>query len=346
MSPSELGLQTPIHPNQLQHSAASAMTSLREEVEDFDDYESLPESTSLAANLMAGAFAGIMEHTVMFPVDAIKTRMQVGAASAAATSSAVAGGTAGVQAYSGIVNAVTSISAAEGARSLWRGVSSVVLGAGPAHAVYFAVYEAVKNSLGGNKDTNHHPVVASVAGASATITSDALMNPFDVIKQRMQLHGARFSGFSDCAAQIYRKEGLSAFYVSYPTTLLMNVPFTAINFTIYESASKILNPNRRHDPLSHCVAGGLAGAMAAAVTTPLDVVKTMLQTRGVASLYDAKAASVNSFMDAARYIYQRDGLKGFARGMRPRVVSNMPSTAICWTSYEMAKFYLVKSHQF
>lgn len=319
------------------------MSSSREEVEDFDDYEALPENTSLTANLMAGAFAGIMEHTVMFPVDAIKTRMQV----ASAAPSTIAAGTAGAsQAYSGIVNAVTSISAAEGARSLWRGVSSVVLGAGPAHAVYFAVYEAVKNSLGGNKDAGHHPFVASLAGASATISSDALMNPFDVIKQRMQLNGSRFNGFADCASQIYRKEGLSAFYVSYPTTLLMNVPFTAINFTVYESACKVLNPNRRHDPLSHCLAGGLAGAMAAAVTTPLDVIKTMLQTKGVASLYDAKAANVNSFMDAARYIYQRDGLKGFARGMRPRVVSNMPSTAICWTSYEMAKFYLVKSHQF
>ncbi|ANB12366.1 Mrs3p [Sugiyamaella lignohabitans] len=298
--------------------------------EDYDDYESLPQNTSLAANLVAGAAAGIMEHTVMYPVDAIKTRMQV-----------VTG--AGNK-YSGIVSAVTRISAAEGARSLWRGMTSVVIGAGPAHAVYFAVYESVKNSLGGNADKHHHPIVTSIAGASATTTSDALMNPFDVIKQRMQLRGAKYSGFFHCALDIYKKEGFGAFYVSYPTTLMMNIPFTAVNFTVYESASKFLNPNKVHDPLVHCVAGGIAGASAAAITTPLDVIKTLLQTKGLN--YDVSVRQLNSFKDAASYIYKHDGLRGFWKGLRPRVVSNMPSTAISWTSYEMAKFYLYKSSHF
>uniref|UniRef100_A0A060T618 ARAD1C16654p n=1 Tax=Blastobotrys adeninivorans TaxID=409370 RepID=A0A060T618_BLAAD len=290
-------------------------------VECEDDYESLPENSTLAANLMAGAFAGIMEHTVMYPVDAIKTRMQ------AASSGNL---------YSGIVNAVSKISSTEGAMSLWRGISSVVIGAGPAHAVYFAVYEAVKNSLGGNDDHAHHPVVAAIAGASATTSSDALMNPFDVIKQRMQLYGRKYRSFSHCALDIYRREGLSAFYVSYPTTLIMNVPFTAVNFVMYETASKILNPKRIHDPLVHCVAGGIAGATAAAITTPLDVIKTLLQTRG----YNPNATSVNSFYSGAKYIYNTSGMNGFLRGLRPRIVANMPSTAICWTSYEMAKFYI------
>lgn len=293
--------------------------------EDYD-YEGLPINSSLSANLMAGAAAGIMEHTVMYPVDAIKTRMQVVGSN---------------NLYSGIMNAVTRISATEGALTLWRGMTSVIVGAGPAHAVYFAVYESVKNALGGNKDLNHHPVVAAIAGASATTSSDALMNPFDVIKQRMQLFGVKYRSFAACALDIYRREGFSAFYVSYPTTLIMNVPFTAVNFTVYESASKILNPQRIHDPLSHCIAGGIAGATAAAITTPLDVIKTLLQTKGI-NTYDPKIKEINSFYQGAVYIYQTSGLTGFLRGMRPRVVANMPSTAICWTSYEMAKFYLMR----
>jgi solute carrier family 25 (mitochondrial iron transporter), member 28/37 len=296
------------------------------ENDDECEYEALPTNSSLSANLMAGAAAGIMEHTVMYPVDAIKTRMQVLGSN---------------NLYSGIMNAVTRISATEGALSLWRGMSSVIVGAGPAHAVYFAVYEAVKNALGGNRDLNHHPVVAALAGASATTCSDALMNPFDVIKQRMQLFGAKYRSFAACALDIYRREGFSAFYVSYPTTLIMNVPFTAVNFTVYETALKILNPQRSHDPLSHCIAGGIAGATAAAVTTPLDVIKTLLQTRGI-NTYDPKVKDINSFYEGSRYIYRTAGATGFLRGMRPRVVANMPSTAICWTSYEMAKFYLTR----
>ncbi|CAN6640089.1 mitochondrial RNA-splicing protein Mrs4p [Trichomonascus vanleenenianus] len=307
----------------------AVVTSNAVEEEDDYEYEALPENTSLTANLMAGAFAGIMEHSVMFPVDAIKTRMQA--------QSSIS--------YSGIANAMSKISATEGARTLWRGVTSVIVGAGPAHAVYFAVYEYVKKSLGGS-DERHHPFVASLAGAAATTSSDALMNPFDVIKQRMQVAGSPYRSVLQCARTIYAKEGLSAFYVSYPTTLIMNVPFTAVNFTVYESASRVLNPNRKHDPISHIISGGLAGGCAAAITTPLDVVKTLLQTKGHTGLQSSTAlTAVNSFMSGARYIYATYGMAGFMRGLTPRIVANMPSTAICWTSYEMAKFYIHKQQE-
>ena len=56
--------------------------------------------------------------------------------------------------YTGIGNAVTRISSTEGLRTLWRGVSSVILGAGPAHAVHFGVYETVKDLAGGNQRGN------------------------------------------------------------------------------------------------------------------------------------------------------------------------------------------------
>jgi len=62
--------------------------------------------------------------------------------------------------YTGISNAFSTIARVEGGRSLWRGVSSVVVGAGPAHAVYFGTYEAVKQAMGGNDLTAHHPLAA------------------------------------------------------------------------------------------------------------------------------------------------------------------------------------------
>ena len=94
----------------------------------------------------------------MFPVDSIKvgierhyfsqslkkilqTRMQVFASSPIAI-------------YSGVGNAFSRISSTEGMRALWRGVWSVVLGAGPAHAVHFGTLEAVKELLGGNQEGN------------------------------------------------------------------------------------------------------------------------------------------------------------------------------------------------
>lgn len=67
----------------------------------------------------------------------------------------------------------------EGIKSLWRGVGSVVLGAGPAHAAHFGMYEFVREIAGGHADGWRGVGGTAVAGASATITSDALMNPFD-----------------------------------------------------------------------------------------------------------------------------------------------------------------------
>ncbi|KAI9654883.1 MAG: Fe(2+) transporter [Alyxoria varia] len=200
---------------------------------------------------------------------------------------------------------------------------------GPAHAVYFASYEAVKQAMGGNDDDGkHHPFAAATSGACATIASDALMNPFDVVKQRMQVHGSSYASIAQCARSVFRSEGLNAFYISYPTTLTMTIPFTATQFVAYESLSRVINPSKDYDPFTHCVAGGLAGGVAAAVTTPLDVIKTLLQTRGAAS--DAEIRNARGLRGAATIIKQRDGLTGFTRGMRPRIITTMPSTAICW----------------
>jgi len=285
------------------------------------DYEALPSNAGLAVNMFAGALAGITEHAVMFPIDSIKTRMQVFATSPAAV-------------YTGIGNAFTRISSTEGVRALWRGVSSVILGAGPAHAVHFGTYEAVKELAGGNSGGNQW-LATSMAGASATIASDALMNPFDVVKQRMQVHQSEFRSVFTAIRVVYRNEGLGAFYVSYPTTLTMSVPFTAVQFTVYEQIKRFLNPKGEYSPLTHVVAGGLAGGIAAGVTTPLDVAKTLLQTRG--SSQDPEIRKVGGMKDAFRIIWQRDGLKGFGRGLSPRVLTHMPSNALCWLSYEFFK---------
>ena len=144
----------------------------------------------------------------------------------------------------------------------------------------------------------------------------------------MQVHGSVYRSILQCTRSVYRAEGLAAFYVSYPTTLAMTVPFTALQFTFYESISKVMNPSKAYDPVTHCIAGGLAGAFAAGMTTPLDVIKTLLQTRGAA--HDAEIRSARGLIEAASIIKRQHGWAGFFRGLRPRIITTMPSTAICW----------------
>ncbi|CAO3701486.1 unnamed protein product [Rhizopus stolonifer] len=292
------------------------------------DYESLGNNATIGQDAFAGAFAGIAEHCAMYPVDSIKTRMQV---IQTARPQMLAASTTG----SVIMGNPTQFRSAS--RNLWRGVNSVVMGAGPAHALHFGTYEACKEYFGGNAE-GHHLVSTAAAGACATLVHDIFMNPFDVVKQRMQLGDSAFVSVRDCARHVYTKEGLKAFYISLPTTLTMSIPFQSIQFATYEYFRKVLNPNGQYDPKTHAIAGGLAGAFASSVTTPLDVVKTLLQTRGQNS--DPRIRNASGLMGAAEIINERYGLRGFFRGFKPRVLTHMPSAAISWSVYEYFKWFI------
>lgn len=296
------------------------------------DYEALPDHAPLVHQLMAGAFAGIMEHSVIFPLDALKTRLQ--AMHAVST-------TGGQPIPSTMLRQLSSISASEGSLVLWKGVQSVLLGAGPAHAVYFATYEMVKSALidESTSTSRYHPFKTAFAGASATVAADALMNPFDVIKQRIQLN-TNISVF-ETAKNIYKKEGFQSFYYSYPTTLAINIPFAAFNFGFYDTATKFFNPSGAYNPFIHCLCGGISGAACAGLTTPLDCIKTALQVRGSEKVSLEVFKQADTFKKATNAIYQTYGWRGFWKGVKPRILANMPATAISWTAYEFAKHFLL-----
>ena len=154
----------------------------------------------------------------------------------------------------------------------------------------------------------------------------------------MQISGNSFyRGILDCTIATFKAEGFKAFYLSYPTTILLSIPFQSIHFSTYEALKKVFNPNDSYDPKTHIISGGLAGGFASFITQPMDVIKTLLQTRGISK--DAQIKSLHGFRQGCGMIYSRYGWKGFYRGCLPRVLTHMPSTAISWTTYEFMKMW-------
>lgn len=163
--------------------------------------------------------------------------------------------------------------------------------------MYFSSYEFSKEALAKVSTNNHinysesrcvSPLLSrplkpssftACAAVVATVIHDAISNPTEVIKQRLQMYNSRYQSVIQCMSNVYKQEGLRAFYRSYYTQLVMNLPYQAIHFSTYEFIQNHLNKDRKYNPPVHVVAGGLAGATAAAVTTPLDVVKTLLNTQ-------------------------------------------------------------------
>lgn len=87
------------------------------------------------------------------------------------------------------------------------------------------------------------------------------------------------------------------------------------------------------------VAGAAAGATAAAVTTPLDVCKTLLNTQ------EDGVGKTKGLIAAASKVYKAAGMSGFFKGMQARVLYQMPATAICWSTYEFFKYLLSRTHK-
>lgn len=72
----------------------------------------------------------------------------------------------------------------------------------------------------------------------------------------------------------------------------MNVPFTMVHFSAYETAKRLLAAEDDEGLSVQLLAGGAAGGLSAAITNPLDVVKTRLQTDG--TLRQHRGAGSNS----------------------------------------------------
>ncbi|XP_014274292.1 mitoferrin-1 isoform X1 [Halyomorpha halys] len=284
----------------------------------FEDYETLP-TTNVTSHMMAGAFAGIMEHCVMYPLDSVKTRMQSLSVSHHNLS---------------ISTVLGKMIQQEGLLRPLRGIEVAVVGAGPAHALYFSCYEFLKEVLTTRFNVNNH-LAHGFAGCSATVLHDGIMTPADVVKQRMQMYDSPYRGVMDCIRKTYRVEGFGAFYRSYTTQLAMNLPFQSIHFMAYEIAQTMTNPMGEYNPRAHMLSGALAGGIAAAVTTPLDVCKTLLNTQSEGKLM------VRGFLNAVRTVYRLGGPLGFFKGLSARVMFQMPATAISWSTYEFFKYCLI-----
>lgn len=73
-----------------------------------------------------------------------------------------------------------------------------------------------------------------MSATAATLIHDAISNPTEVIKQRLQMYDSPYKSVVDCAKRVFQQEGISAFYRSYTTQLVMNLPYQALHFTTYE----------------------------------------------------------------------------------------------------------------
>ena len=109
------------------------------------------------SNALAGAGAGAIAATIVCPLDVLKTRLQV--------STLRSGGDAYVSTYQSLAH----IAKTEGVHGLYRGLTPTIVALLPNWAVYFTVYESLKQVMSGGEEGHNGPPqhMASAAGAGA-----------------------------------------------------------------------------------------------------------------------------------------------------------------------------------
>ncbi|KAH7915473.1 mitochondrial carrier domain-containing protein [Hygrophoropsis aurantiaca] len=258
-------------------------------------------------SLAAGGLAGTAVDLLFFPIDTVKTRLQ----------------------------SAQGFSKAGGFRGIYKGVGSVVVGSAPGAAVFFSTYESMKQTLPlhGQLAPVNHMMSASIAEVAACL----IRVPTEVIKTRTQTstYGPLASSSFSAARLVLQNEGWRGFYRGFLSTIMREIPFTSLQFPFYELLKLRLSHHLERKPLyAHeaAICGSIAGGTAAAITTPLDVLKT----RVMLDLRDPSKQQIPSLLSRLRQIYVAEGMSALFAGVVPRTLWISAGGAVFLGAYEWA----------
>ncbi|KAF4032403.1 Mitochondrial carrier protein [Phytophthora infestans] len=213
----------------------------------------LPESSSpfgqnarvsaSMANLAVGGLAGLTLNSLFYPLDVIRGRLTVQQYYNANRPS------------SGILNCARSIRDKEGLRGFYRGFVPASLGVFTYIGCNFALYESLRPVfvLYDTEDTSNqlgHPSVPGqiMCATTASLASQCISYPFDVIRRRVQLQGAKWhpelafptyeSAWHCVRASVVEEgggiRGLRSLYRGLFVNAVKALPSTVISFLSYE----------------------------------------------------------------------------------------------------------------
>jgi solute carrier family 25 S-adenosylmethionine transporter 26 len=240
-----------------------------------------------AIPLISGAVAGLAVDMSLFPLDTIKTRLQ----------------------------AKNGFFANGGWRGVYKGMGSIAAGSAPSAALFFVTYEACKRHVPMKNEVG----LAVVAGSAGETLACLVRTPTEVVKQRTQT-GVISS--LETLKSVLQTSGVKGLYRGFGGTLAREIPFVCIQFPLWEALKRWAvserggsqpHPTLIEEPRANAaeaaICGALAGGVAAALTTPMDVVKTRLML----------SDSPDGWFRTLRIVVKEEGLLALSKGIIPRI---------------------------
>ncbi|KAG9406113.1 hypothetical protein AC1031_004032 [Aphanomyces cochlioides] len=265
----------------------------------------------------------VLVRAAVYPSNLVKTRLQVQSRSHPM--------------YNGTFDAFRKIVRQEGFLGLYKGFGANLLNIITGN-LYITMYEIV-NQFATQNITSNTSNANFIAGSTASVISQTVVVPLDIVSQRMMLDGqgaksaVPTAGVIQISKNIFRQQGILGFYKGYIPSVMTYAPSSGIWWGSYGAVWPFLYTHIPFDidPLSkqivaQALGGGSAGVFTAIVTNPMDVIRTRTQ---VYTQYSA--------METLQHLIKTEGPAGLFSGVFARVLSMGPSGVLVVSAYELVK---------
>ncbi|XP_059317351.1 mitochondrial uncoupling protein 3 [Lycium ferocissimum] len=274
------------------------------------------------------AISAMTAETATFPVDLIKTRLQLHGESLASSHRTSA------------VRLVSEILRNDGVLGLYKGLLPAII----RHLFYTPIrivnYEFLRNFLVPDDHTLSLSSKAVIGGISGVI-AQVVASPADLVKVRMQADSRmasqglqpRYCGPFDAFNKIIRTEGFKGLWKGVLPNVQRAFLVNMGELACYDHAKRfVINNNIANDNIyAHTLSSIMSGLSATTLSCPADVIKTRMMNQAADKQGNCKYR--NSF-DCLVKTVRVEGLKALWKGFFPTWARLGPWQFVFWVSYE------------
>ncbi|XP_016919915.1 mitochondrial 2-oxoglutarate/malate carrier protein [Apis cerana] len=180
-------------------------------------------------------------------------------------------------------------------------------------------------------------------GGTAGMAATCVVQPLDLIKNRMQLSGIKISTIN-IISSILKNEGILAFYSGLSAGLLRQASYTTTRLGTFEWLSELISKDRQPNFLMKLLIGSSAGCVGAFVGTPAEVALIRMTADGRLPL--AERRNYKNAFNALIRIAKEEGFLALWRGTVPTMGRAMVVNAAQLASYSQSKETLLNTGYF